>query len=252
MPDTERERRVISEWVLLQRKLGVAIDEIRWLDTNQKGGDIEALAPPFAIEHTSVDRIENQRRHDEQFKRVVKDLNRIELTPPARLSLLISLEDFLNLNHNKLRTEMDQWLRKEASELNEGHSTGNKIGRLSVRWWCWKYKNRPPRIKIGFSADIEKYSKDISDLIKRKSHKLGGYKQQSFTTVLIVESYDFQLMAPDVFLEMVLGVPEENKKFIDQIWFADTSLNDIEFWRVMLEVQHLEGPYNKDEITLIL
>jgi hypothetical protein len=94
------------------------------------------------------------------------------------------------------------------------------------------------------AVDFEKYSKDISGLLKRKSNKLSGYKRQSFTTVLIVESCDFQLMAPDVFLEMILGVPEQYKMFIDQLWFADTSLNDIEYWRVISEPRHLNGPYN--------
>lgn len=244
MPDTEREQRVISGWALLQRRRGIEIDEIKWLDKPETGGDIEAIAPPFAIEHTSVDRLENQRRHDVQFKRVVQDLYRIALSPPARLSLSISLEDFLKVDQKKLRTALDQWLRKEASGLEEGHSSGNKISDISVRWWCWKYKDRPPRIIIGLAVDIEKYGKDISGLLRQKSNKLGVYKRQSFTTVLIVESFDFQLMASDVFFEMILGVPEENRTFINQLWFADTSLKDIEFWWVIPATRHLDGPHN--------
>jgi len=242
MPDPNREKRVISEWVCLQRKCGVKIDGIQWLDRPQIG-DIEAIAPPFAIEHTSVDRLENQRRHDAQFQRVVQGLNRITLNPPARLSLSISLEDFLKLDQANFRTALTQWLGKEASELKEGHSRGDKIRGISVRWWCWKYQDRPPRINIGLGVDIKKYGKDISGLLTSKSNKLGPYKRQFFTTVLIVESYDFQLMAPDAFLEMILRVPGQNIMFIDQLWFADTSLKDTEFWRVILDPQQLDGPF---------
>lgn len=244
MPDTESEQRVISEWVLLQKKNGIEIGEIKWLDSPPRRGDIEAIAPPFAIEHTSIDRIENQRLLEDQFKRVVQDLHRIALSPPARLSVSLSLEDFLKVDHKKLRVALDQWLKKEASGLKEGHSAGSTICGISVRWWCWKYKERPPHIIIGLAVDLEKYGKDISDLVREKSNKLGSYKRQSFTTVLIIESRDFQLMAPDVFLEMILGVQEEYKTFIDQLWFADTSLNDIEYWRVIPTLRQLNGPYN--------
>ena len=51
-------------------------------------------------------------------------------------------------------------------------------------------------------------------------------------------------MAPDVFLGMILGVPEKNRTFIDQLWLADTSLKDIEFWWVIPATRHLDGPYN--------
>jgi len=250
MPDIEREQRVISEWVLLQKKHGIEIAEIKWLDSPPRGDDIEAIAPPFAIEHTSIDRLENQRGHEAQFKQVVQDLHRIELSPPARLSVSISLEDFLKVDRKKLRVALDQWLRKEASGLEEGHSNGNTICGISVRWWCWKYKDRPPRIIIGLAVDLEKRSKDISGLLRKKSNKLGGYKRQSFTTVLIIESCDFQLMAPDVFLEMILGVQEKYKRFIDQLWLADTSLNDIEYWRIVPTPGHLNGPYNLVAATI--
>jgi hypothetical protein len=246
MPNIETEKRVISEWVLLQKNRGIIIDDIEWRDTRQRKGDIEAIASPFAIEHTSIDRLKNQRRHIAQFKQIVQDFYRIVLSPPARLSLSISLDDFIRVDHKKLQAGLAQWLRKEASELDEGHHKGIDICGISVRWWCWKYKDRPPRIIIGLLADTEKHSNKIGSLLKKKSIKLGGYKRQSFTTVLIVESCDIQLMAPEFFLEMILGVPEENRTFIDQIWFADTTLKDIEFWRVIPETRYLDGPYNSD------
>lgn len=37
MPDAEREKRVISEWALLQKKHGIEIDDIKWLDTPERG-----------------------------------------------------------------------------------------------------------------------------------------------------------------------------------------------------------------------
>ena len=63
---------------------GLQVD--RWPDKENRGtADIDAVAGHFAIEHTSVDTVPNQRRDSNWFKQVVDGL---ENAPQAFMGLL--------------------------------------------------------------------------------------------------------------------------------------------------------------------
>jgi hypothetical protein len=243
MPEPNQEKRVISEWVVIQRSFGVEIQELEWRD-KPHSGDIEAIAFPFAIEHTSVDSIKNQRLYEAQFQNVTKDLNLIEIEPPARIRLSIPLEDFIMVNHKNLREALILWLRNEASQLPDGHTQGNVISYLRVKWRCWKYSNRPPGLYFGLAVDTDESRNEIVDLLSKKDQKLETYRRRGLISVVIVESKDLQMMAAEIFFEMAINANENNKLTIGQLWFADTSLINIEFWEIDLKTKQLKGPYS--------
>ena len=58
---------------------------------NHKSPEIDALAGPFAIEHTSIDTVPNQRRDADWFKQVVENLER-EFATSLACRLEIALE----------------------------------------------------------------------------------------------------------------------------------------------------------------
>jgi len=50
----------------------------RWPDDkNRQSPEIDAIAGPFAIEHTSIDSVANQRRDDDMFLRVISGLKQV-------------------------------------------------------------------------------------------------------------------------------------------------------------------------------
>jgi hypothetical protein len=243
MSKAEQEKRIISEWVAIQRSLGVEIQDPEWRD-KPHNGDIEAIAFPFAVEHTSVDSIEKQRLYEAHFDTVVKDLRQIKIAPPARIKLSINLEDFIRIDHKKLKAVLILWLKSRAPKLPDGHSRGSQIIDIPVEWRCWKYSNRPPGLYFGLAVDTEKGRNEIVHLLSRKDQKLETYRRQGLTSVVIVESDDFQLMAPDIFLEMAMKAHGNQKLSIDQLWFADTSMEDIEFWEIDLKAKKVNGPHS--------
>jgi hypothetical protein len=66
------DREVVEEFVANLRRLGHRDLEIssRPDEGNRKSQDVDAIAGPFAIEHTSVDTVPNQRRDSDYFLQV--------------------------------------------------------------------------------------------------------------------------------------------------------------------------------------
>jgi len=84
----------------------------------------------------------------------------------------------------------------------------------------------------------------IVGLLRRKAAKLQTYKLQNYITILIVESSDLGLMAAPFFLELLLpAIRGDDLKSVDELWFADTSLGDVELWKVVLDEKELHGPF---------
>jgi len=241
MPAVEQEEKVIRHWVALRRAEGLEVESPQWLDRGQDG-DIDALARPFAIEHTSVDALPRQRRVRAQFAEVSEGFREAPFDS-GRLRLSIDYIDFTSVDHDKLLVSLKQWLRREAPRLPEGASKGQCLGDLPVHWWAFFSSDRPAGAALGLGVDTDSISSShIKDLLRRKANKLQSYKRRSFVTVLIVESDDLALMGAGTFLRMCAG---ESLKLepVDELWFADTSLGDVELWQVELNAVELRGPF---------
>jgi len=243
VPSAENEKRVILHWLALREQDGQEAEPPQWLDCEQQG-DIDALAPPFAIEHTSVDALPDQRQYEAQFRAVLNGLSDVTVTT-FRLRIAIAQENFRTVNHQRLGECLSRWVRDQAPNLPEGLSSGKQLCGLAVGWYCFKYSDRPPGLRISLAVDTDSASgTNVSEVLRRKAAKLHAYKLQGYATVLIVESSDLALMAAPTFLELCLNSLAANDlDAVDELWFADTSLGDVELWKVALSEEELDGPF---------
>lgn len=243
MPSIEDEKRVILHWLAHREQEGKCAQPVQWVDS-ERGGDIDALAPPFAIEHTSVDALADQRRYAAQFRTLLNGLSDLPVTT-WRLRIILDRTGFGTVSHRQLLACLRQWIPRHTPDLPEGHSSGNELCGLEIPWHCFKHSDRPPGLNIGLAVDTDALSgAHIVGLLRRKAAKLQTYKLQGYTTILIVESSDLALLAAPVFLELLLpAIRADDLKGVDEVWFADTSLDDVELWEVVLGEEELYGPF---------
>jgi len=241
MPAVEQEEKVIRHWVALRRAEGFEVESPQWLDRGPDG-DIDALAQPFAIEHTSVDALPRQRQVRAQFAELSEGFGEVPFDS-GRLRLTIDYTDFTSVDHGELLVNLKRWLQRDAPHLPEGASKGQRLGAFPVRWWAFHFSDRPAGAALGLGVDSDSTSSThIKTLLGRKANKLRSYKRESPVTVLIVESEDLALMDAGTFLRICAA---ESLKLepVDELWFADTSLGDVELWQVDLNAIDLRGPF---------
>lgn len=120
---------------------------------NSKTPDIDAIARPFAIEHTSIDTVANQRRDSKRFLRVVDGLrNEFDNSVPCRLNITI---------------------------LYEGVQTGQNWKEIkhAFRGWITNYAVRYPRQSRGLVETVNR-----SKRLKTVSYLKVATLRQTFLT----------------------------------------------------------------------
>lgn len=228
MTDSE----VIEAFVAYLRERGhsrLHVDS--WPDKeNRDSSDIDALAGAFAIEHTSVDTLPNQRRDADWFTRVVSGLQAELSTSPA-CHLRITLEyhavrpgqDWL-----AIREALKIWITHEGSHLADGNHRIENIAGVPFRLRVTKANDRPPGL---FFARYEPVDDTLSARIwtqfDRKARKLAKYQSVGKTTVLLVENADIALMNDEKMLEAIrYAYPDGLPLGVDELWYADTAMPD--------------------------
>jgi hypothetical protein len=204
-------------------------------EENRDSADIDAIAGSFAIEHTSIDTLPNQRRDSDWFMQVVGGLER-ELSDklPFRLHITIEYNAVTKgQNWRTIREMIKSWITNEAPSLADGRHVLDNIPGVPFRLHIIKASDRRPRLIF---ARLEPDDKTLPDRIRRqfdrKVEKLKKYKNAGKTTVLLIENDDLALMNEWKMIDSIrraypAGFPLE----VDQVWYADTSIpSDIEFW----------------------
>jgi len=80
-----------------------------------------------------------------------------------------------------------------------------------------------------FSPDIN-LAEEIAPQLSRKIRKLTPYNSTGYETILLLESSDIALMNDTIMCEAVqAALPRVKKPHPDHIWYADTSMPEIEF-----------------------
>jgi len=107
-----------------QRDPGLQVESRPDVD-NRNAADIDAMGGRFAIEHTSIDTLEHERRDGSWFGGVAQPLEE-ELRDrlPFRLRLIFPYEGIKagqdwDVIHDRLR----QWITKDVTELPDGRHT---------------------------------------------------------------------------------------------------------------------------------
>jgi hypothetical protein len=197
-------------------------------DKNRSSKDIDAIAGPFAIEHTSIDTVEKQREASDHFNRVVGGI-REELVGevPFRLKIIVEWSAVrVRQVWSAIRGAMKDWILTEAPSLpdgchviDDGTIPGVPFG-LMVR----KASDRPPDIIFGRTEPHDDaLSARIRKQFDKKAGKLAKYASQK-TTILLLESSDMALMNEEIMLDAIKAAYSDALPAgVDQVWYADTS-----------------------------
>ncbi len=223
---------VIDEFVAHLRKNGhpnLKVDQ-RLDNKNRTSTDIDAIAGPFAIEHTSIDTLPNQRFNNNRFMQVIDGLEQ-ELPNQLSFSLQITFEyDAVTTQQNwkAIRQALKSWIIKDAPCLAEGQHVIGSIPGIPFELHVNKEISSPPSVRFGrFAPSDNTLAGRIKTQCDRKAKKLAKYQGTEKTTILLIESYDIALMHPSIMLKGIHGAyPNGLPPGVDKIWYADTSIPD--------------------------
>ena len=219
---------------------GLCID--RYPDeANRSSPDIDAVAGPFAIEHTSIDTLPNQRRDSDWFMSVIGNLE-AEIKPLLPYRLVITLEyegvrrgqDWSQI-HEAIKT----WIIDESHTLPDGKSVIENVTGIPFRLSIIKSSDRPPGLIFSrFQPGDNTLSERIKQGFDKKAKKLNNYQKPGTTTILLVENNDIALMNEQIMLEAIqTAYPVGPPTGVDEIWYVDTSIEKaLEYQNFTVEI----------------
>ena len=212
-----------------------------WPDEEERQStEIDALAGTFAIEHTSIDIIPDQRRDAAYFVQVVKSLEdefRGKLT--FRLILTFPYDGIkTGQDWPKIKTALRNWVLAEAPKLSIGHHVINDVPDVSFEFYANKRSSNRTGVLFGRFVPYDKtLPARLRQKLDRKVEKLSRYKGQNKTTILLVESDDIALMNDEIIRDgLRLAYPDGLPQGLDQIWLADTSIPEDILFTEMTQV----------------
>ncbi|MCU0574863.1 MAG: hypothetical protein MUC41_18015 [Syntrophobacteraceae bacterium] len=197
-------------------------------DVNRDSLEIDAIAGPFAIEHTSIDTLPNQRRDSDWFTQVVGGLEK-ELSGSITFRLNVTLEYEAvkkGQNWSAIQNALKAWLTMDAPQLEDGKHILDHIPGVPFHLRIVKSSARPAGLFFSrYDRGDDTLSDRTRELLVRKAEKLQRYQSSGKTTLLLVESDDIALMNESKMFEAVRiafdgGLPPG----VDQLWYADTSI----------------------------
>ena len=256
-----RECAVVNRFVEYQKRLrgyhSLRVD--RWPDQeNRQSPEIDAIAGPLAIEHTSIDAIQDQRRDDDWFLRLTNGLIdgcidfgfTITLDYEAtRDAIKVAIRKGKGLGLDRLRGDLERWISANAPGLSHGTheielpTSAPADPPIVMSIW----KGQQPRIR-GFrravNPDNDNLPMRVKSTLDKKARKLRKY-HGSHRTILLVENSDIAFMnAPTMFHAFQEAYPDRPPQGVDEVWFADTSIpSTVDFWDLTPESHG--GPFNQ-------
>lgn len=246
------DRDVIKAFVNHLRANGYPSIEIdRWPeDENRNTPEIDAIAGPFAIEHTSVDILLNQRRDSDWFMQAIGGIGSELKDITFRLRIWIEYDAIAKgQNWSKIRHAIKTWIVSDASQLTDGRHVIENIAGVPFPICIFKHSDSPPGVHVGrLGPPDDTLPSRIRRLFGRKTEKLAKYHKSGKTTVLLVENYDLaQMNSQDMLKAIQEAYPNGLPESVDKIWYADTSIPDkVEFYNYTSELVRKE-----DFLTLL-
>ena len=231
-----KDRDVIDAFVAYLSKHGypgLQVDR-RPDEENRCSTDIDAIAGHFAIEHTSIDTIPNQRRDSDWFMRAAGGLEK-ELSNKLSFLLEIQLEyDAVTKAQDltTIRRTLRKWITNDAPAMDDGCYVIDDIPGVPFRLHIEKASDRRPGVLFGrFTPDDGPLSGRIPQQLEKKANKLSKYHNAEQITVLLVESDDNALMNASKMLDFIrTAYPTGLPVGVNQIWYANTCIpKEIEF-----------------------
>lgn len=203
---------------------GLKVDEIPDLKERNLP-EIDAIAGPFAIEHTSIDTVPHQRRNDDWFLQVIEGLEQ-ELSGglPFHLFVILGYEAVTKgQDWKRIRQALKNWIVDRAKYLPDGDHILDGVFGIPFKLHVHKDTDLPSHLFFARSTpEDDTLSERVGKQLDKKAKKLAKYQTKGKTTVLLVESSDFALMSRT----MMRGTIKEtfvggNLSGVDQIWYAE-------------------------------
>lgn len=227
---------VIDRFVAHLRKNGypnLQVDR-RPDEENRVSPDIDAIAGPFAIEHTRIDTLPNQSRNNDWFDKVTGGLEK-ELSSQLPFGLSIILEYnaiTTNQDWKAINQALKNWIIKESPKIVNGHHVFGNVADISFKLTVFKDIDVPQGLFFSrFDPDDNTLPNRLRVLCDRKVKKLAKYQVPGTTTVLLIENNDIALMHPIIMQQAIQDAyPHGLPAGVDKIWYADTAhVRDIPF-----------------------
>ncbi len=199
-------------------------------DTNRNSREIDAIAGPFAIEHTSIDTILNQRRDAVWFSKALGNLEaEISNKIAYRLNITIPYEGIqVGQNWDEIRNSLKTWIINISPTIVDGmHIIRNADG-IPFEFMVNKASGRRPGLFLArFIPKDDPFPERIYLQLTNKAQKLEPYKKKGYITILLVESGDIALMNEGIMLDSIsLSFSNYLPVGVDQLWYMDTSITD--------------------------
>jgi hypothetical protein len=197
-------------------------------EENRDSSYIDAIAGPFAIEHTSIDTLPNQRRDSDWFIRAAGGLEQeLGKSRPFRLKVTLNYDAVgKGQDWAVIRAALKRWVINEAHHLPDGtHVIGN-LSNVPFQLHVEKSSRRSPGIFFArYVPNDDTLAHRVRQTFDRKAAKLAKYVGPGAITALLVESDDIALMNDLTMLEAIrTAYPSGPPPGVDQIWYADTSI----------------------------
>ena len=224
--------RFVSHLGSLKGSTSLLVD--RWPDKeNRTEPEIDAIAGDFAIEHTSIDSVANQRQLDDWYLQVVKGLDQV-IRDCVDCGLTITLDFYAigkGMDWSGIRADLRNWIVDYAPALGNGNHEvilpTSIPTEFPIVMRVWK---KPAPSIVGFARfdpEDDTLPVRIRKLLDRKARKLRKYHGSSGTTIMLVENDDIALMNEAKMLDALReAYPDGLPQGVDEIWFADTSISD--------------------------
>jgi len=197
-------------------------------EEKRQSAEIDAIAGPFAIEHTSIDTIPNQRRDAAYFVQVVKPLeDEFCCKLQFRLALTFPYEGIqIGQDWSKITAALRNWVLGIAPKLSIGSHKINDVLEVPFEFTANKRKsNRPGLFFSRFDPNDKTLPDRLREQLDRKIKKLLFYRHKNKITILLVESDDMALMNDGIMWDGLRSAyPHGLPHGLDQVWFADTSI----------------------------
>ena len=225
-------RKLLDEFITFLRKHGYPHLQIDCYpdEKNRTTADIDAIAGSFAIEHTSIDTIPNQRLNSDRFLKVIGNLEQEFASLPFYLGITFK-ESAITTGQDWLviRETLKSWILEDSSNLTvDKPYTPYEVP--GIPFTIYVTKNTDPSGRLSFyrfDPNDNTLPNRVKDLFNRKAVKLKKYQRDGKTTLLLAENNDIALMYDHKLLNAIQqAYPEGLPEGIDEIWYADTSIGD--------------------------
>ena len=222
-----KDREVIHSFVDYLRENGYPGLQVNRYPEDDTDGDIDAIAGPFAIEHTSIDPLPNQRREAHWFKNAMGGLENELPKPPFQLDMS---SDYSAIQKpkliNKIRDAIKTWITEHSARLPFGRHILENVPGIPFRLYVTKEQDIPGIFFARRDApkDDTLYER-IRQQLDKRANKLKKYQEPGTTIILLIEKYSIVVMSNLVLYNAIKCVyPDGPSLGVDEIWVADTSI----------------------------